>query len=345
MEDDLLDGESGYGEYASSGEVSSLFIRVFACKSPSPAFPNAVLLTLMGFQESGYFGNLRRGISGRLRKEDEEHGGTRRLVALRVLSRASTDSMISQLEMVQARLNAAGNFAEDWIFRLIYVTVPPPRIFLLFAPITRLLPLVKGTDAIVAAQVGCVCLRAIIWHARDFCPGKAGDPGNPFAGESGRVVTWLKVEAVAALGLPTFNMMVRMSGLTRDVTAWCVLYLLALFQTAWFLLGSVWSLSSAVPTACRFFTGPLAMPHARCLEHCARCDSCRTEEGSEVTRRPSKQCGGSAHCGCSRYSAPASSPRLSGATSSIRRVVCGSPQVRPRQQTRRNLAFVEPRDL
>ncbi|KAJ1488711.1 hypothetical protein T484DRAFT_3600362 [Baffinella frigidus] len=145
-------------------------------------------------EEYGYFGSVRRGISAHMRRDDEEQGGSRRLFALRVLSRASADTVLSQLEMVQARLDAAGNGTEDWVFRLIYVAV------------------------------GCACLRAIIWHSQEFCTGVEGVAGgvgvNPFVGEYGMVVMWLKVEAVTALGLPTFNMMVRMTGLTRGVAAW-----------------------------------------------------------------------------------------------------------------------------
>lgn len=42
-----------------------------------------------------------------MRRDDEEQGGSRRLFALRVLSRASADTVLSQLEMVQVLVGSA----------------------------------------------------------------------------------------------------------------------------------------------------------------------------------------------------------------------------------------------
>jgi hypothetical protein len=62
-------------------------------------------------QEYGYFGSVRRGISAHMRRDDEEQGGSRRVFALRVLSRASADTVLNQLEMAQVAALSFGRAA------------------------------------------------------------------------------------------------------------------------------------------------------------------------------------------------------------------------------------------
>jgi hypothetical protein len=110
---------------------------------------------------------------------------------------------------------------------------------------------------------GCACLHAVVLHSSDFCTGRdlasipgieGGEEGAEFVGPAGLVVWWLKVQSVTALVMSTMRPFIGAMHLQHDWPAMCVLYLLSLFQTAWFLVGCVFSFSHGtwgVPAGCR----------------------------------------------------------------------------------------------
>lgn len=70
-------------------------------------------------------------------------------------------------------------------------------------------------------------------------------------GPNGLVVLWLKVEGFTALGLPLLSILVLAMALNEVWAVSCFLYVLALFQAGWLVLGCVWAFSGVVPAECR----------------------------------------------------------------------------------------------
>jgi len=91
--------------------------------------------------------------------------------------------------------------------------------------------------------------------AADAAPGDdAGTDDSPsvtFLGPRGWVVTWLTVEGFTALGLPLVSITLLLLRLHENSCVSCVLYLVAVFQALWLIVGCIWAFGGLVPEACR----------------------------------------------------------------------------------------------
>mmetsp|Transcript_49183 Transcript_49183/g.76748 ORF Transcript_49183/g.76748 Transcript_49183/m.76748 type:complete len:234 (+) Transcript_49183:79-780(+) len=106
---------------------------------------------------------------------------------------------------------------------------------------------------------GCVCVWAIILHSQEFCTspkigmnvGKANK--QQFAGPNGLVANWLKVESVLSMGLPTISVIVLVAKQQDRICARCILYIVSALQTAWFIVGCLFSYETGkyVPEECQ----------------------------------------------------------------------------------------------
>jgi hypothetical protein len=72
-----------------------------------------------------------------------------------------------------------------------------------------------------------------------------------FLGPQGWVVTWLTVEGFTALGLPLVSIVMLLLRLHENACISCMLYLVAVFQAFWLIVGCVWAFGGFVPEACR----------------------------------------------------------------------------------------------
>jgi len=75
-------------------------------------------------------------------------------------------------------------------------------------------------------------------------------PKHAFLGPTGLVVLWLKVEGITALGLPIVSILMLTVGLHEVKCVSCMLYLVAVFQACWLILGCVWAFGGFVPKEC-----------------------------------------------------------------------------------------------
>jgi hypothetical protein len=75
-------------------------------------------------------------------------------------------------------------------------------------------------------------------------------PKHAFLGPTGLVVLWLKVEGITALGLPIVSILMLSVGLHEVKCVSCMLYLVAVFQACWLILGCVWAFGGFVPRDC-----------------------------------------------------------------------------------------------
>lgn len=75
-------------------------------------------------------------------------------------------------------------------------------------------------------------------------------PKHAFLGPTGLVVLWLKVEGITALGLPIVSILMLSVGLHEVKCVSCMLYLVAVFQACWLILGCVWAFGGFVPKDC-----------------------------------------------------------------------------------------------
>jgi len=75
-------------------------------------------------------------------------------------------------------------------------------------------------------------------------------PKHAFLGPTGLVVLWLKVEGITALGLPIVSILMLSVGLHEVKCVSCLLYLVAVFQACWLILGCIWAFGGFVPKDC-----------------------------------------------------------------------------------------------
>lgn len=72
-----------------------------------------------------------------------------------------------------------------------------------------------------------------------------------FLGAHGWVVTWLTVEGFTALGLPLVSIAMLLMRMHENACVSCILYLVAVFQALWLIVGCSWAFGGFVPEACR----------------------------------------------------------------------------------------------
>jgi hypothetical protein len=79
-----------------------------------------------------------------------------------------------------------------------------------------------------------------------------GGAEKHYWGGSGEwVVRWLTVEGFTAVGLPIVSILMLLVGLHENAGVSCLLYLVAIFQALWLVLGCFWAFGDVVPPACR----------------------------------------------------------------------------------------------
>merc|ERR1712216_157450 len=80
---------------------------------------------------------------------------------------------------------------------------------------------------------------------------KPAHTGEAFLGPRGWVVSWLTVEGFTALGLPLVSIVMLLLRLHENACISCLLYLVAVFQALWLIVGCIWAFGGFVPEACR----------------------------------------------------------------------------------------------
>lgn len=80
---------------------------------------------------------------------------------------------------------------------------------------------------------------------------KPAHTGEAFLGPRGWVVAWLTVEGFTALGLPLVSIVMLLLRLHENTCISCLLYLVAVFQALWLIVGCIWAFGGFVPEACR----------------------------------------------------------------------------------------------